>query len=210
VAAMLGDDIDSSTSGSSTSTSTSYAGLSQKQIVRAQLQDALNQYQAALLRLEQASENDTAVKLAEANVKISEAQLDLNLQQMSELDIISPIDGIILGKFAEQGEYLLPGSSVYEIGDLTEVTCDIYIPEDQYGRMFIGQEVTLTVDSYPDEEFTGVVTKIADEAEFTPKNIQTKEDRVTTVFRITITIDNQDLKLKAGMPADVSVDINGQ
>ena len=101
---------------------------------------------------------------------------------------------------------MLPGAPVMEIADLSEVICDIYIPENKYGKVFLGQEVILTVDSYPEEKFEGIVSRIADEAEFTPKNIQTKDDRVTTVYRITISIDNTDMKLKAGMPADVVID----
>lgn len=195
----------SNTSGSSDSTSVSYPGPSQKQSVRVQLQDALNQYDLALLRLKQAMENDLAVKMAEDHLNIARVQLELYKQQLKELEIVSPSEGTIINRFAEPGEYLLPGSPVFEIGKLLEVTCDIYIPENKYGMIFPGQEVILSVDSYPGEEFKGSVLKIADEAEFTPKNIQTKDDRVTTVYRITIFIDNPDMKLKAGMPADVVI-----
>lgn len=83
--------------------------------------------------------------------------------------------------------------------------CNIYIPESRYGKIFLGQEAKLTVDSYPGEQFTGRVTKISDRAKFTPKNIQTKEDRVTTLYKITISIDNKDMKLKPGMPADIKI-----
>ncbi len=192
---------------STTSDSISYAGPSQKKSVLVQLQEAINQYNMALLKLNQVKENDTQVKIAEDNLTIAEAQLELYKQQIAELDIISPIEGIILNKLSEEGEYLLPGTPIYEIGDLHNVTCDIYIPEDKYGKIFLNQEVILTVDSYPGSEFTGLVSKISDRAEFTPKNIQTKQERVTTVYKITISLENPDLHLKPGMPADVVINI---
>lgn len=193
--------------GYSTSSSISYAGSSQKEYVRMQLQEAINQYNMALLKLEQAKENNIMVKIVEDNLNIARAQLELYNQQLEELTIITPARGIILNKFAEEGEYLLPGTPIYEIGDLYNVTCSIYIPEDRYGKIFLNQKAILTVDSYSDTEFTGFVSKISERAEFTPKNIQTKEERITTVYKITISIENPDLRLKPGMPADVVINI---
>jgi len=193
------------TTGTSTSTSTSYAGLAQKESVRMQLEESINQYKMAELKLKQVKENNSQISIAEKNLDVVKAQLGLYAEQLDELNIISPIDGIILNKFAEEGEYLLPGTPVYEVADLYNVKCDIYIPEDEYGKIFLNQKTVLNIDSYPGEQFTGYVTKISDKAEFTPKNIQTKEDRVTTVYKITISIKNSDLKLKPGMPVDVSI-----
>jgi len=204
---MLQGETETDSDSSSTSSSTSYAGYAQKQSARLQLQEAINQYNLALLKLKQVKENNISIEIAENNLKIARAQLALYEQQLNELDIISPIDGIILDKFAEEGEYLLPGAPIYEIGDLYNLYCSIYIPEDKYGKIFLNQEVTLTVDSYPDKEFEGFVSNISDEAEFTPKNIQTKEERVTTVYKITISIENPGLELKPGMPADVVIKI---
>jgi len=195
------------TSGYTTSNSISYAGAAQKESVKMQLDEAVNRYRMAVLKLKQVKENNSQVFIAEKNLDVVKAQLELYKEQLDDLNIKSPIDGIILNKFAEIGEYLLPGTPVYEVGDLYNVECNIYIPEDQYGKIFMDQKVVLSVDSYPGEQFTGYVTKISDKAEFTPKNIQTKEDRVTTVYKITISIKNSDLKLKPGMPVDVSIDI---
>jgi len=191
----------------STSSSTSYAGSAQKQSVRLQLEEAINQYNLALLRLKQAKENNLSIKIAEDNLEIARVQLELYQQQLDDLNIKTPIKGIVLNKFAEEGEYLLPGAPIYEIGDLYNVYCNIYIPEDKYGKIFLNQKAILTVDSYPDTEFTGFVNKISNKAEFTPKNIQTKEERVTTVYKITISVKNPELKLKPGMPADVVINI---
>jgi HlyD family secretion protein len=172
-----------------------------------QLEDAVNKYKLAKLKLKQVQENDIQIKIAEKNLDTVKAQLDLYCEQLEQLKIISPINGIVLNKLSEAGEYLLPGTQIYEIGDLYNVTCNIYIPEDKYGKVFLDQKVTLMVDSYPEEEFYGHITKVSDKAEFTPKNIQTKEDRVITVYKITISIKNPELKLKPGMPADVVIDI---
>ncbi len=204
---MLQGKTETDSDSSSTSSSITYAGDAQKQSVRLQLQEAINQYNMALLKLKQAKENNMPIKIAEDNLKIARAQLELYQQQLDDLNITSPIEGIILNKLAEEGEYLLPGSPIYEIGDLYNVYCNIYIPEDTYGKIFLNQKAVLTVDSYPDTEFAGFVSKISDKAEFTPKNIQTKEERITTVYKITISIKNPDLKLKPGMPADVVINI---
>jgi HlyD family secretion protein len=160
----------------------------------------------AELKLKQVKENNTQVIIAEKNLDVVKTQLELYKEQLDELNITSPIDGIILNKFAEEGEYLLPGTPVYEVADLYNVECSIYIPEDEYGKIFLNQKTALYVDSYPGEQFTGTITKISNKAEFTPKNIQTKEDRVTTVYKITISIKNPELKLKPGMPVDVSIE----
>jgi HlyD family secretion protein len=197
----------SDSSGYSTSTSLTYAGSAQKKSVQMQLEDAVNKYKLAKLKLKQVQENDIQIKIAEKNLDTVKAQLDLYCEQLEQLKIISPINGIVLNKLSEAGEYLLPGTQIYEIGDLYNVTCNIYIPEDKYGKVFLDQKVTLMVDSYPEEEFYGHITKVSDKAEFTPKNIQTKEDRVITVYKITISIKNPELKLKPGMPADVVIDI---
>jgi HlyD family secretion protein len=178
----------SDSSGYSTSDSFTYAGSAQKKSVQMQLADAENKYDLAKLRLEQVKAN-------------------LYRQQLKQFEVITPIDGVVLAKLSEAGEFLLPGTQVYEIGDLSGAECNIYIPESRYGKIFLGQEATITVDSYPGEQFKGKVTKISDKAEFTPKNIQTKEDRVTTVYKITISIDNKEMKLKPGMPADIKIEI---
>ena len=178
----------------------------QIQIINANIEAAETQVEAAEIQYVPGV-NDIQIKIAEDNLNIAEAQLELYNQQIDELDIISPIDGVVLNKLSEEGEYLLPGTSIYEIGDLYHVICNIYIPEDKYGKIFLNQEVILTVDSYPDSEFEGLVSKISDEAEFTPKNIQTKQERAATVYRITINLENPDLQLKPGMPADVVINI---
>ncbi len=83
----------------------------------------------------------------------------------------------------------------------------VYIPEDKYGQIQLGQSVTVTVDSFPDEVFQGQVIRIADEAEFTPRNVQTVEGRLATVYAVDILVPNSNLKLKPGMPADIVINV---
>jgi multidrug resistance efflux pump len=90
---------------------------------------------------------------------------------------------------------------------LDELNLTVYVPEDQYGQIRIGQEVSISVDSYSDRVFTGEVMKIADEAEFTPRNVQTVEGRKSTVYAVKINLPNAEETLKPGMPADVDFNL---
>jgi len=159
------------------------------------------QVKAAEAAVEQA---ETAVSQAEANLEQAQAALKLLSVQQSKLEVAAPVDGIITARNIEVGEIAPAGATVYVIGQLDEVTLTVYIPEDQYGQIRIGQEVEVRVDSYPEQVFSGTVDRIADEAEFTPRNVQTVEGRLTTVYAVEIKLPNAYLELKPGMPADVT------
>jgi len=118
--------------------------------------------------------------------------------------ITAPADGIILTQNLQPGETLSPGGVVLTLGQLQEVNLIVYIPETEYGRVKLGDLVTIAVDSFPGKTYQGTVTHISDQAEFTPKNVQTIEGRRTTVYAIKITASNPDFDLKPGMPADVT------
>ena len=90
------------------------------------------------------------------------------------------------------------------IAYLSRHTITVYLPEDRYGEVNVGDEVSLAIDSFPNQTFTAVVTRIADQAEYTPRNVQTKEERQTTVYAIELEVINTDGKLKPGMPVDVT------
>jgi multidrug resistance efflux pump len=120
----------------------------------------------------------------------------------------SPIDGIVLDRIIEPGEFASPGSPVLVVSNLDDLTLTIYVQEDRYGKFALGQTYTVTVDSFPNEKFSGVVSHIADEAEFTPRNVQTIESRKNTVFAIKLDLKPSDGKLKPGMPADVHFKAN--
>jgi HlyD family secretion protein len=119
----------------------------------------------------------------------------------------TPIDGVVLVRALEPGEIAMPGGTLMIIGDLSEVTLTVYVPEDRYGQVYLGQEYPVSVDSFPGEVFTGKVTHIADQAEFTPRNVQTVQGRKNTVYAVRLTIPNPNLMLKPGMPADVNLKI---
>ena len=91
------------------------------------------------------------------------------------------------------------------LGDLDHVTLTVYVPEDRLGQVKIGQAVAVNVDSFPGQSFEGKVVRIADEAEFTPRNVQTKEERVNMVFAVEVRIPNPDHALKPGLPADAAI-----
>ena len=98
---------------------------------------------------------------------------------------------------------LVPGSVGLIIGQLQEVSLTVYIPETEYGKIKLGDSVSIAVDSFPGKDFTGTVSYISDQAEFTPRNVQTVDGRKTTVYAVKITVPNTNLELKPGMPADV-------
>ena len=102
------------------------------------------------------------------------------------------------------GEVALPGAPLIEIADLREVTLKVYVATPELNRVRLGQPVQVTVDSFPDRVFEGRVTRIADQAEFTPKTVQTQEERVNSVFAVEISLANPDRTLKPGMPADAT------
>jgi multidrug efflux pump subunit AcrA (membrane-fusion protein) len=129
--------------------------------------------------------------------------VNLNVGGMSET-LTSPINGVILDRTVEQGETAAPGSALIVLADLNTMTLTVYVPENRYGQVRLGQIYPVRVDSFPDETFTGRVSHIASQAEFTPRNVQTVEGRETTVFAITLDLEAPDGKLKPGMPADVT------
>ena len=161
--------------------------------------------QAAKTAMESA---ESQVKLAEAGKAQATAALSLLQIQLNKTIVTAPVDGIVINQNNEIGELVGAGSNVIQLAKLDVVSLTVYIPEDVYGRIPIGQKVSITVDSYPGETFYGQVISIADEAEFTPRNVQTVEGRKATVYAVEIEIPNSNLKLKPGMPADVNFGIN--
>lgn len=150
--------------------------------------------------LEQAA---SAVEQARAAVAQAEANLALLDTQIAKLTVTAPVDGVILTRSVEAGEFVQPGATAFVLGQLQDLTITVFVPEDRFGEIKIGQTATVTVDSFPGLTFTATVIRISDKAEFTPRNVQTVEGRSSTVFAIKLSISNTDGKLKIGMPADV-------
>lgn len=147
---------------------------------------------------------ESGVKQAEAALAQAQAALALIDVQLEKTVIRAPIDGVVLTRNLEAGETVAPGSVVMKVGYLQEVELVVYIPETEYGKVHLGDTVSITVDSFPGETFTGTVVHISDQAEFTPRNVQTVEGRRATVYAVKLLVPNPDLKLKPGMPADVT------
>jgi len=158
---------------------------------------------AAGARPEQIASARAQAAAAGAQADAAEAALALLDLQISRLTLTAPVDGIVLERTIELGELAVPGATLFVIGQLDELTLTIFVPEDRYGGVALGQTYTLTVDSFPEEQFTGEVIYIADTAEFTPRNVQTAQSRRNTVYAIKLALPNTGGRLKPGMPADV-------
>jgi len=160
--------------------------------------------QAALDELE-AGPTEEEIAVAEAQVRQAEAAVRLIDAQIAQLTLTGPMDGVITSRSSQAGETAAAGAPLLTIANLDEVTLVIYIPENRIGQVRVGQEVEVQVDSFPERTFVGEVASIAGEAEFTPRNVQTQEERVNLVFAVKVRIPNPDGLLKPGMPADAMV-----
>jgi HlyD family secretion protein len=124
-------------------------------------------------------------------------------EQIDRLNVKAPGDGVVLTRAIEPGEVAMPGGALVVVGDLSRLSLTVYLPEDRYGAVRVGDQARVTVDSFPGQAFTGTVQRVADQAEFTPRNVQTPAGRRTTVFAVKLALANPEGKLKPGMPADV-------
>ncbi len=158
------------------------------------------QVQAAAKAVEQAT---AALEQAKTNVASAQARLNTIETQLEKITVYAPMDGIVLTRNVEPGEFVQPGAVAFAMANLDELTITVYVPEDQYGNISLGQSATITADSFPGESFDAVVIHIADQAEFTPRNVQTVEGRSSTVYAIKLKVTDSEGKLKIGMPADV-------
>ncbi len=168
----------------------------------AQAQQAASQQ--ALLKVRKLTRPEE-IKAAQARLAQAEAGRDLLNKTIADATIISPATGIVTHKAREPGEFASPGTTLLTISELDNVRLNIYVTEVDLGRVRLGQRAEVRIDSHPDRTFKGTVIFISPEAEFTPKNIQTQEERVKLVYRIKIEIPNPDNILKPGMPADAAI-----
>jgi multidrug efflux pump subunit AcrA (membrane-fusion protein) len=159
----------------------------------------------AKLALVRAGATEEQVAMAQAGVEQAQAALNTLEVQLSKKTLKSPRDGWVVERLIHEGELAAPGATLLTLADLREVTLTVYVAEDEIGRVMIGQPVAVTVDSYPGRTFKGQVSYISSQAEFTPKNVQTKEERVNTVFAVKVRLSNPDHALKPGMPADAVI-----
>lgn len=185
-----------------------------KSISKKQLEDYILKYDVSLVQYNSAKENLTKmrnlarpeeIKQAEAKYKQSLASEEIVRKNIRDSYVVSPINGYIVKKYVEEGENVNAMSSLLKLSDLSIVELTIYISETELGQVKLGQKAEISVDAFPDKTFNGTVTFISPEAEFTPKNIQTKDERTKLVFGVKIKIPNPNLELKTGMPADAII-----
>ncbi|MBM3129098.1 MAG: HlyD family efflux transporter periplasmic adaptor subunit [Chloroflexi bacterium] len=174
---------------------------------KAQYESAVAAVSIAQARLDATKAGPTKeqVNVAEAAVKQAEAALGVLQVQSSKMTLKSPVDGIVTRRVAHSGEIAAPNAALLTIANLETVKLTIYVPETQIGQIKIGDTVLIQVDSFPGKVFQGKVIFIASQAEFTPRNVQTKTERVNTVFAVKVQIPNPQMELKPGMPADAAL-----
>ena len=161
----------------------------------------------AQARLVELKAGPTAEEVALAETQVAKAQAAVaGLQvQLAKRTLRSPIDGVVTNRAAHPGEAAIAGATLLTIANLDEVSLTVFVPESELGRVYLGQQVQVEVDSFPGRIFTGTVSYISPEAEFTPTNVQTQQDRVNMVFSVRIHLPNPDHLLKLGMPADAVI-----
>jgi HlyD family secretion protein len=190
-------------------------GLYKEELVSAQQMDestkayhvAASLYENALQALSLVKEGPRKeeIKMAEHRVEQARASLRVNEERLKDTVIYAPTDGVVLRKLVELGETVSPGTPVFTIGDLAHPWIKVYVKEDKLGYVKLNQRAVITVDTYKGKKYEGTVTYISSEAEFTPKNVQTQEERVKLVFGIKVSVKNINDELKPGMPADVRI-----
>jgi len=145
------------------------------------------------------------IAAAEAQADVARAALEALKVQLAKFALKAPMSGLVLERPVHAGEVALPGAPLLTVADLDNLTLTLYVPETDLGKIRLGERVSVTVDAYPGRVFTGTITTVASEAEFTPKNVQTREERVNMVFAVKVRLPNPDHVLKPGMPADAVI-----
>lgn len=180
------------------------AAKSAVEVTTAKLGEAQEQ-----LRLVQKGPRIEKVERARAQLQQAKEALALAETRLGYATLTSPLTGVVLSHNIEPGEFVAPGTPIVTVGDLEHVWLRAYVDETDLGHVKVGQAAQVTADTYPDKVYEGRVSFIASQAEFTPKSVQTKKERVKLVYRTKITIDNPHMELKAGMPADARIVLDG-
>jgi HlyD family secretion protein len=162
-------------------------------------------YRDGVISSQQMDAAKSAYDAAAAQLKLSRASLRTADVKLKDTVIYAPLNGVVLRKNVEEGETIGTGTMLFTIGDLENPWVKVYVKEDKLGFVKLGQRTEVTVDTYPGKVYEGTVTYISSEAEFTPKNVQTKEERVKLVFGVKVSVKNVNNELKPGMPADVRI-----
>ena len=188
-------------------------------VTKKQLEDAETRYDLTQSQYNASRENLQKIRnivrpeeidQSRANVKRNIASIDLLKQNIEDCKIIAPVDGIISKKYLEECENVAPNNSILKLSNLETVNLLIYVNEVELGKVKLGQQADISIDTYKDKVFKGKIIFISPEAEFTPKNIQTQDERTKLVFGVKIEIPNPQFELKPGMPADAKLNYGNQ
>ena len=183
------------------------AQQNKRDTVKAQYEAAQASVNAAQASLDQAQAGNTqpTIQAQRAAVDITAQSVKAAELTINKLTIKSPANGQVLYQHVEQGQVVNPGTTLVTVLDPNDLWIKIYIPEARLNQVKVGGTANIMVDSYPDKKFKGQIQFVSDQAEFTPKNVQTKEERTTTVYAVKISVSEGKDQLKAGMPADVTL-----
>lgn len=171
----------------------------------AQVQHARGALKMAEANAFELKRRDQELDTRRADITQAKASIAMIDSQLADTIAYSPVDGLVLVKASDVGEVLAPGTTVVTVGDIDHPWLRGYIDEKDLGKVKIGSKAKVTTDSYPGKVYVGRVSFIASEAEFTPKQIQTQQERVKLVYRIKIEVENPGRELKSNMPADAKI-----
>lgn len=174
-------------------------------VMKAGVEQAKAQLEGARALAFQAKKAECDLESLKREIEVKKADIDAIATRLADSVLTAPEDGIILEKISETAEVVGAASSIATLANLKDVWVRGYIPEEDMGRIKIGQKAQVFSDSYPGRAYEGYVSYISPEAEFTPKNVQTKRERVKLVYRVKINVDNSSRELKLGMPVDVRI-----
>jgi HlyD family secretion protein len=183
------------------------AVVSEMHMAEAQYDIAVAGVAVAKAKLDELQAGPTAEEVAVAEAQVAQARSAISALEtkIEKMTLRSPIAGLVTSRSVHEGEAAIAGATLLSVANLDEVQLTVYIPEDKLGRVYLGQQVEVQVDSFPGRVFTGTVSYISQQAEFTPRNVQTEEERVNMVFAVRVRLPNPDHLLKPGMPADAVI-----
>ena len=182
-----------------------------KSITQKQFDDTRTRFtvsQQIMEKLKRGSRQEE-IDAARARRDQAKAQMASLQKRVNDCIILAPVAGTITKRFVEQGELAAIGMAVYRISDLTSMEITIYVSETDLPKVQVNQKASVHIDAFPEKIFEGKVVYLSSMAEFTPKNIQTKEERTKLVFAVKVKVPNPSGELKGGIPADVSLLITG-
>jgi HlyD family secretion protein len=186
--------------------------FSAKTVTEKQLEDAQTRYDLAQQTYDKVKKGLRREEIETARYRRDQAtaQSEILKKKIADCVIRAPLSGTVTVRYIEPGELAGPAGAIVKIADLKKMTVTVYVSVLNLPKINVGDKASLTVDGLPDRKFMGTIIFISPTAEFTPKNIQTKDERTKLVFAVKLSIDNTDNTLKIGLPADVTLDLRAR